>query len=86
MELDFNHRLETYDQYNPDLLALVDSVSHASDRAEAVITLLEGYFLDDRCSMNDDAIYHVLESVRLDVVDIKKMVSHFHQAQKSPDK
>ena len=36
--------------------------------------------------LNNETIFSALDAVRLECLDIKKTVEHFHQAKKNPNK
>lgn len=61
------------------LLNLVDEVNGMTNRASSVLTMLEDEFIGENdCRLNDEIIYHVIESAIKELADIKRLVNAFH--------
>ena|GEM_PF-2437172 len=82
--VDLTHRLEGYDNTAPDSSSLSDSIYSASGRASAIITMLQGDFVDGMNELTNETVYSALEAIRLECLDMRKTVEHFDAAQKSP--
>ena len=77
------HRLSGYNLQKPTATCLADAVGNTVDRAEAVINLLQGQFeTDSGQTLRNGLIFDSLESVRLDLADIKAVIEHYHETQK----
>ena len=80
--MNMNHRLNGYDMKDPTSLNLVDAVEDMADRAKAVVTFVQNEFVNgDDSKLNDALIYDALQSVVMEILDIKKVVSHYNQTQ-----
>ena len=70
-----------------DNYQLFDAVDGMTDRACSVLTLIASEFsLDRDMRLNDEIIFNALQSVEMELHDIKSTVDHFYRAQKSPIK
>ncbi len=79
--MNIEHRLNGYDTENPTHTCLVDATDSMLGRAEAMTLLIQNEFSGNR-TLNDDVIFQSLEAMRLELVDIKAVIKHFHEAQK----
>ncbi len=88
-----NRRYNGFDHAEPELVGLVDCVDAMSDRAVAVLAMLQRQFTSEE----DVLIWSALDSALQEVRDIKATVTSYHEsvgssgeanesAQKSPDK
>lgn len=83
MSLDLSHRNSEYDTEKPCLTGLVDAYTNTSDRAEAVVRLLQSQFIgENSVTLNDSVMFSALESVEHDLLDMKTLIEHYHKAQK----
>lgn len=82
MSLNLPHRNSEYDTAKPNLTGLVDAYINTSDRAEAVVHLLQGQFIGENSgTLNDSVMFSALESIRHDLLDMKVLIEHYHEAQ-----
>ena len=83
MSLDLSHRNLEYDTAKPSLTGLIDAHTNVSDRAEAVVHLLQSQFISENIEdLNDSVMFSALESVRHDLLDMKALIEHYHEAQR----
>jgi hypothetical protein len=80
--INLKHRLSEYDSKFPTSVCLFDSINNATDRAEAIIHLLQNEFIGEGQRLDDSSVFNLLESVRLDLVDVKAVAEHYHESQK----
>ena len=82
MSLDLPHRNLEYDTAKPCLTGLIDAFINTSDRAEAVVHLLQGQFIGENSGiLSDSVMFSALESIRHDLLGMKALIEHYHEAQ-----
>lgn len=75
-----SHRLENNDFNNLSTVGLIDAIDSMSMRAEGIIVMLQNEFTEEReKSFNDNTIFQALSSVKMEILDIRKTVSNFHE-------
>lgn len=80
-----NHRLNSYAAAKPEPYDVSNAIDAMTGRASAVINLLQGEFAFDSDSrLNDEIIFQALQSIEMELQDIKSTVEHFYQANKKP--
>lgn len=79
--MNLNQRLNGYDTEGPTHTCLIDTTDSMLGRAEAMTLLIQNEFSGNR-TLNDDVIFQSLESLRLELQDIKAVTKHYHEAQK----
>ena len=83
--MNLNHRLNSYSAAQPAAHDLTNAIDAMTGRAFAVISLLQGEFAHDSDSrLNDEIIFQALQSIEMELHDIKATVEHFYQANKKP--
>ena len=87
--MSFNHRItgvetEEFQMESLSVLGLSKSIDGMTDRASSTLSLLLPYFNDtEQDNRPDDrTIYFVLNSLKLDLVDIQKTVEAYAQVNK----
>jgi len=86
MSLKLNHRAELYGNYPA---ALSDQIDATANRGLAIIELLQPALLGgNEFEINKETSYAALESIRLDLLDIKAIADDFYRCHKKlkPDK
>jgi len=82
--MSFDHRVEGNNPYELDSYQLVSAIHSMTQRAEAVIKMLETeYSMDKGGRLDDESMFLVLHSVRMEVLDIRSTVSSYHDFQRS---
>jgi len=82
--MSFDHRVEGNNPYELDSDQLVSAIHSMTLRAEAVIKMLETeYSMDKGGRLDDESMFLVLHSVRMEVLDIRSTVSSYHDFQRS---
>ena len=89
LNVDFSHRL-SWAIHTQDLITpygLNDCIKEITERAEAVLLVLESQFINpDDCRLNDSVIFNVIESVIRDIQDINSIVNAFSDAAHKQEK
>ncbi len=86
LNIDFSHRLGDFDYirtaYEPtSTLDLVDAVNAMTDRADAILSMLEYQFIGEpNGRANDGIIFHVIEAALKEIKDVRSIVNAFHNA------
>lgn len=80
--MNLEHRLSGYDIQKPITTCLVDATGNMVDRAEAVLFLIQNEFIGDSRTLEDSVIFQSLESVRMELQDIKAVTEHYHEAKR----
>ncbi|MDC9728340.1 MAG: hypothetical protein PSN04_03290 [Methyloprofundus sp.] len=76
-----NHHTPEFNPKKPCATSLFDATHNATERAEAVIYLLQQQFISSgEQTLDSGVIFAALETVRFSLLDIKEMVSSFHES------
>ncbi len=77
------HRLNNYTVDNPEPHDLSDAIDAITGRAFSAISLLQDkYAFDTGSRLNDEITYMTLQSIEMELQDIKATVEHFYQKNK----
>lgn len=77
IRLDLSHRYSSYNTETHELTDIHNEVIAMNDRATSVLHLLQNEFVMENRSLDDSCIFNALESVRLELEYIKRLLSHF---------
>jgi len=81
--MSFDHRLENNNPYELTHTQLEESIRSMTLRAESVLIMLESEFImNNGDRLTDEIIFGVLNSVRMEVLDIRSTVSNYHDFQR----
>ena len=83
--MNFENRLSGQSLEKLTPLGLTDVVNGMSARASGVVNALQVALTAGEIQMDSGSIISALESVSLEIKDIRSIVHHYHQAQKKDE-
>jgi len=78
-----NARTNSYNPKNPESTGLANDITDKVNQSSAILSLMQNEFTgenEDRST--DEIIFNALQSVYLELLDIKNMVNHYHDSHK----
>jgi len=86
-----NHRLDLYDPKNPEPFGIADVIETKTSQSCAILALIQSEFTgESKDKLSDEIIFSALQSVYLELIDIKNIVNHYNehnrQKKEKPDR
>jgi len=82
-DIDLNHRLEMYDTKKPDSLDIANIIETKTNQSCAILALIQNNFTgENETKLTDEIIFNALQSVCLELMDIKSIANHYHDSHK----
>jgi len=84
--MSFNHRLENNNINTLSTVQLSDAIHSMTQRAESIIAIIQGEFVgDSRDELNPELMFRALDSVRMEVADIRETVNKYYSYQREQE-
>jgi len=84
-----NARTEYYNPKHPESVGFANDIANKTNQSCAILALVQSEFTgENKNKSNDEIIFNALQSVYLELLDIKSIANHYHESHKKlkPDK